>query len=351
CDGGVCADHREDDVTDEYEQIIGKMFNGKPHWGKNKDVSFIDVPSKYPHLPRFLKVREAFDPRGLFLNEWAKRVLGLSQQPVAGVMAISAPMRGLCHCAADVHCNPALGEVSAGTWCWGLSKEPVQVYGDQCAMRGLISHCAADMHCNPTPALRECGYGNWDHLSAAAAAAELHKSMAGMGWRMVRSSISRSSSVAWVHGSRDGRAHGDADFRGGREVEGEAVQLRGESVGHLYIFSLVSSCLFLPSFPSLPRLPSFPSCSPLLLRSCCLRNRMKRSGRNSNASSPQKRGVRLQEMHGQRQNGPRRNRKKPRVVTIPTALHPFMDIPVHFPTRRALASRTKPSVAAATKLG
>ncbi|CAI5530159.1 unnamed protein product [Closterium sp. Naga37s-1] len=96
------------DVTDEYEQIIGKMFNGKPHWGKNKDVSFIDVPSKYPHLPRFLKVREAFDPRGLFLNEWAKRVLGLSQQPVQ-VYGDQCAMRGLCHCAADVHCNPALG--------------------------------------------------------------------------------------------------------------------------------------------------------------------------------------------------------------------------------------------------
>ncbi|CAI5512779.1 unnamed protein product [Closterium sp. Naga37s-1] len=96
------------DVTDEYEQIIGKMFNGKPHWGKNKDVSFIDVPSKYPNLPRFLKVRENFDPRGLFLNEWAKRVLGLSQQPVQ-VYGDQCAMRGLCHCAADVHCNPALG--------------------------------------------------------------------------------------------------------------------------------------------------------------------------------------------------------------------------------------------------
>ncbi|CAI7779208.1 unnamed protein product [Closterium sp. NIES-53] len=96
------------DVTDEYEQIIGKMFNGKPHWGKNKDISFIDVPSKYPNLPRFLKVREAFDPRGLFLNEWAKRVLGLSQQPVQ-VYGDQCAMRGLCHCAADVHCNPALG--------------------------------------------------------------------------------------------------------------------------------------------------------------------------------------------------------------------------------------------------
>ena len=45
------------EVTDEFEQISNVMFGGLPHWGKNRDSVFDGLPSKYPDLPAFLRVR------------------------------------------------------------------------------------------------------------------------------------------------------------------------------------------------------------------------------------------------------------------------------------------------------
>ncbi|SDD28106.1 D-arabinono-1,4-lactone oxidase [Paraburkholderia lycopersici] len=45
-------------------------FEPRPHWGK---VNFMDRPraaAVYPHLDRFVKVRRAMDPKGLFLNPY-----------------------------------------------------------------------------------------------------------------------------------------------------------------------------------------------------------------------------------------------------------------------------------------
>ena len=45
------------DISDEFEQIQGKLFNAKPHWGKNRDVAFDNLTEKYPKLPIFLRIR------------------------------------------------------------------------------------------------------------------------------------------------------------------------------------------------------------------------------------------------------------------------------------------------------
>lgn len=48
---------------------------GKPHWGKYFDSRLYDWPTCYPQWEDFQAVRQAFDPRGLFLNDFMAEVL------------------------------------------------------------------------------------------------------------------------------------------------------------------------------------------------------------------------------------------------------------------------------------
>ncbi|CAI5473213.1 unnamed protein product [Closterium sp. Yama58-4] len=100
------------DITDEFEQIQGRLFDALPHWGKNRDVAFDNILHKVPGAARFLRVRQQFDPRGLFLNEWAMRVFRLSRTPVQIYRPLCA-LEGVCHCTDDSHCNPAAGAFCA----------------------------------------------------------------------------------------------------------------------------------------------------------------------------------------------------------------------------------------------
>jgi FAD/FMN-containing dehydrogenase len=48
---------------------------GKPHWGKYFDASLYDWPECYPKWHDFQAVRQAFDPRGVFLNDFLAEVM------------------------------------------------------------------------------------------------------------------------------------------------------------------------------------------------------------------------------------------------------------------------------------
>ncbi|CAI5530157.1 unnamed protein product [Closterium sp. Naga37s-1] len=78
------------DITDEFEQIQGRLFDALPHWGKNRDVAFDNILHKLPGAARFLHVRT----------------------PVQTYRPLCA-LEGVCHCTDDSHCNPAAGAFCA----------------------------------------------------------------------------------------------------------------------------------------------------------------------------------------------------------------------------------------------
>ncbi len=55
-----------------FERVV-QLFAGRPHWAK----AFGSIPLRtlYPQWDAFFALREALDPGGLFLNEWARHVL------------------------------------------------------------------------------------------------------------------------------------------------------------------------------------------------------------------------------------------------------------------------------------
>lgn len=58
-------------------ESIMRGFGGRPHWGKLHWRTAADLAPAYPRFDDFLALRERLDPRGLFLNGYLTRVLGV----------------------------------------------------------------------------------------------------------------------------------------------------------------------------------------------------------------------------------------------------------------------------------
>ncbi|XP_021757035.1 probable L-gulonolactone oxidase 4 [Chenopodium quinoa] len=92
-----------EDIINEIEQIAIFKYGGVPHWGKNRNVAFEGVISKYKDGEKFLRVKERYDPLGLFSSEWTDQVLGLKDGII--IDKTGCALEGLCRCNTDDDCG------------------------------------------------------------------------------------------------------------------------------------------------------------------------------------------------------------------------------------------------------
>ncbi|RWW45359.1 hypothetical protein BHE74_00048809 [Ensete ventricosum] len=98
-----------EDVLEEIEQMALFKYNALPHWGKNRNVGFLNIKNKLgAKLDKFVSAMQKYDSNGLFSSDWTDAVLGLRGKEVV-VQGNGCALEGLCICSTDDHCAPKQG--------------------------------------------------------------------------------------------------------------------------------------------------------------------------------------------------------------------------------------------------
>lgn len=97
-----------EDVYQEIEQIVIEKYGGALHWAKSGGYLFGGLARRAVNLKEFLKVKERFDPAGLFSTEWTDGVLGIGGRGIAE-WRDGCALDKMCKCREDRHCAPEKG--------------------------------------------------------------------------------------------------------------------------------------------------------------------------------------------------------------------------------------------------
>ncbi len=126
--------------------VLFQIFehNGRPHWGKNGLVYTQRqlLLKSYPELPTFVKQMEELDPKGVFLNDFGRRLrFGCSKTSMDSNVKHCALVDN-CFCSKDEDCGDGKAD---SNYCvklqgYNLCRERIQNYRQRRgrAMRNII---------------------------------------------------------------------------------------------------------------------------------------------------------------------------------------------------------------------
>ncbi|GLJ25484.1 hypothetical protein SUGI_0487890 [Cryptomeria japonica] len=109
------------DVYQEIEQMLIEKYGGTLHWGKSGGHLFGGLAKRTVNLEGFLKVKERFDPEGLFSNDWTDGLFGIGGKGVEELRDGCA-LDKMCKCREDRHCAPDKGFLCKSGSVWEYAR-------------------------------------------------------------------------------------------------------------------------------------------------------------------------------------------------------------------------------------
>ncbi|GLJ25475.1 hypothetical protein SUGI_0487780 [Cryptomeria japonica] len=97
-----------EDVYQEIEQMVIDKHGGGLHWAKSGGYLFAGLVKQTVNLEGFLKVKERFDAKGVFSNDWTDSLFGIGGKGVEELRDGCA-LDKMCKCREDRHCAPDKG--------------------------------------------------------------------------------------------------------------------------------------------------------------------------------------------------------------------------------------------------